>query len=304
MNSTNEWSPLKSVVVGSATGANWPSDDPVFATECQATAWTKTPVPGGPVPNWIVDEANQDLEALAETLTGLGIEVLRPRDRDFVAARGMYNYCPRDRLIVWGSTVVDPAMMYPCRDQEIECLDHVIARAARVLHMPRDQGLILDAANVLRFDDQWLVLESRSGNAAAITWLQQQLPEVSMERCSFYGGVHIDSTIVPIRPGLVVLNAARVNDSNCPKMFDRWTKIYVDSVRVQKFWQYPWASAWIALNLLVIDPRTVIMDADQHDLRLKLENHGVTVIPLTLRHSRTLGGGFHCVTLDIQRSNG
>jgi len=25
------------------------------------------------------------------------------------------------------------------------------------------------------------------------------------------------------------------------------------------------------------------------------------VIPLELRHSRTLGGGFHCVTLDLQR---
>jgi hypothetical protein len=28
---------------------------------------------------------------------------------------------------------------------------------------------------------------------------------------------------------------------------------------------------------------------------------GMTVIPLELRHSRTLGGGFHCVTLDLHR---
>ena len=35
----------------------------------------------------------------------------------------------------------------------------------------------------------------------------------------------------------------------------------------------------------------------------ELEQRGFTVIPLELRHSRTLGGGFHCVTLDLVRSN-
>jgi N-dimethylarginine dimethylaminohydrolase len=32
-----------------------------------------------------------------------------------------------------------------------------------------------------------------------------------------------------------------------------------------------------------------------------LETRNMTVIPLRLRQSRTLGGGFHCVTLDLVR---
>jgi glycine amidinotransferase/scyllo-inosamine-4-phosphate amidinotransferase 1 len=32
-----------------------------------------------------------------------------------------------------------------------------------------------------------------------------------------------------------------------------------------------------------------------------LEDYNVLVLPLELRHSRTLGGGYHCVTLDIVR---
>jgi N-dimethylarginine dimethylaminohydrolase len=32
-----------------------------------------------------------------------------------------------------------------------------------------------------------------------------------------------------------------------------------------------------------------------------LEKNQFTVIPMQLRHSRTLGGGFHCVTLDLHR---
>jgi glycine amidinotransferase len=43
------------------------------------------------------------------------------------------------------------------------------------------------------------------------------------------------------------------------------------------------------------------VDAAQTKLIQTLESHGLTVIPHTLRHSRTLGGGFHCVTLDLVR---
>jgi N-dimethylarginine dimethylaminohydrolase len=32
-----------------------------------------------------------------------------------------------------------------------------------------------------------------------------------------------------------------------------------------------------------------------------LEKHGLDVIPIKLRHSKMLGGGFHCVTLDVRR---
>ena len=51
-----------------------------------------------------------------------------------------------------------------------------------------------------------------------------------------------------------------------------------------------------------VNPHTVIVDQDNSKLIRTLEQHGMTVIPLKLRHSRTLGGGFHCVTLDLERS--
>jgi glycine amidinotransferase len=55
--------------------------------------------------------------------------------------------------------------------------------------------------------------------------------------------------------------------------------------------------------MLVVDPHTVIVDRHQADLIQILEQHKFTVIPLELRHSRTLGGGFHCVTLDLVRES-
>lgn len=299
--SINEWDPLREVVVGRADFANWPTNDPVFAQESEKTTWRETAVPSGPVPDWIIDETNEDLDILAAALEQCGATVHRPKALNYQERGGMYGYCPRDRLLIYGSTVIDPAMMYPCRDMEIEALDDVIYRADTVYRMPRNEGMVLDAANVLRLNDTMLYLESASGNQKAARWLQHNFTNVNIETCNFYSGVHIDSTIIPLREGLVMVNASRVNQDNLPNVFNNWKVVWVDEVVEQGFYQYPYASRWIALNMLVVDPYTVIVDKHQINLTKILESLNFTVIPLELRHSRTLGGGFHCVTLDLIR---
>lgn len=219
LNSHNEWDPLRSVVVGSAQGAAWPRD-----LLSVPTTWTETPIPQGAVPQWILDEAERELDVLSTALMDLGVEVLRPHPRDFNQGGGMYNYCPRDTLLVVGDTVVVPQMMMPIRNLEVQCLDFVLHRAGQVLVMPEEPGMVLDAANVCRINDTLLVLESASGSTRAIQWLQDQFPDYRVESCNFYAGAHIDSTIVPLREGLVLLNAARVTEENCPKVFRDWEK--------------------------------------------------------------------------------
>jgi glycine amidinotransferase/scyllo-inosamine-4-phosphate amidinotransferase 1 len=311
INSCNEWDPLEKIIVGSATNANWPMTDPVFAEEARNSLWTETPAPSGPVPQFIVDQANRELDILSETLVRYGAIVYRPKPMDFVETKGMYNYCPRDRLLIAGDTLVDCNMMYPCRNQEIKNYYRLIGEARSVFTMPRSAGprhdaMVLDAANICRLGDTWLFLESASGNRAAYEWLCRMFPKITIELCNFYSGVHIDSTITPLREGLVLLNASRVNEDNCPKAFKDWEKIYVteDMIVAQDFYQYPYASKWIAMNMLVLDPETVIIDAAQTELITILKSRGIDSIPLTLSHSRTLGGGFHCVTLDTRRRHG
>jgi glycine amidinotransferase/scyllo-inosamine-4-phosphate amidinotransferase 1 len=253
------------------------------------------------VPDWIIEEANEDLEKLADALTSLGVEVLRPDDFNFQTHDGMYNYCPRDRLLVYGDTIVNPAMMYPCRDMELQCYHDVVDAAPNYLFMPRHEGMTLDAANIARLNDRWIFLESSSGNRAAYDWLCKYFPAVDIELVNFYSGVHIDSTIVPLREGLVLVNGSRVTPENLPRTLRDWEVIYCNHVEEQGFFEYPYASKWIALNMLVVNPHTVIVDQEQSMLISWLENNQFTVIPMQLRHSRTLGGGFHCVTLDLHR---
>jgi N-dimethylarginine dimethylaminohydrolase len=255
------------------------------------------------VPQQIIEETNEDLDSLVTTLKDLGVEVLRPDPFNFQVHDGMYNYCPRDRLLVYGDTIVNPAMMYPCRDMELQSYHDIVDEAAHYHFMPRNEGMVLDAANVCRLGDKMLFLESASGNRAAYNWLCDVFPNVEIELCNFYAGVHIDSTIVPLREGFVLVNGARVTNETMPQVFKDWEILSLNEVVAQDFYQYPYASKWIALNMLSIDGKNIIMDAKQERLMDTLSACGFNPIPLELRHSRTLGGGFHCVTLDLLRES-
>lgn len=117
-----------------------------------------------------------------------------------------------------------------------------------------------------------------------------------------YQFVHVDSTIVPLRPGLVLLNPERVNEANMPVFFRRWDKIYAPepvTVRCDPAWGP--ASKWIALNLLSLSPELAVVEEHQVELMQVLSKHGIESLPIRLRHMRTMKGGPHCVTLDLVR---
>ena len=302
--SFNEWDQLRECYVGVADHANWPTEDPVFANESEKTLWKETPVPSGAVEQWIIEEANEDLNSLVAILEQQDVKVNRPSTGiNFQALGGMYNYCPRDRFLIAGREILDPAMMYPCRDMEQLCYKEMLTDNT-VKRMPRKEDMVLDAANICRLGKDWVYLESDSGNTKAYEWLCEQYPSINIEKVNFYAGVHIDSTIVPLREGLAICNKPRVKSKRyLPPCMKDWEIIWVEDVTASVFYQYPYASKWIGLNMLSINDHTVIVDTAQLELSTILEKKGFTVIPHTLRHSRTLGGGHHCVTLDTWREN-
>ena len=61
-------------------------------------------------------------------------------------------------------------------------------------------------------------------------------------------------------------------------------------------------SDWIDMNAFSINPNLVVVDRNQPALMKLLEKEGLDVIPLKLRHSKMLGGGPHCTTLDVRRT--
>jgi N-dimethylarginine dimethylaminohydrolase len=170
---------------------------------------------------------------------------------------------------------------------------------------PDDPDAIFDAANICRLGQDLLYLVSTTGNLAGAKWLQDYLGyqyRVHLVE-NVYNGVHIDSTIVPVKEGLVVLNAERVTEDTVPAPLKNWDKIWIhaDDLVVQPFDYYPYASNWIGLNFLMVNPQLAIVDPKQETLRKKLAAYKVESIGVDLTESRTLGGGHHCCSLDTLR---
>ncbi len=301
INTENEWDPLKEVILGTATNAYWPKFCKQFRELENTTAWKETPVPSGSVDIKIINETNEDLEKFSEVLKSLNVIVHRPKDLDFESFDGMYNYCPRDRVLIVGKNIIDAPMLYPTRKKELSAIEHLFDSTIITC---TEKDIIFDAANICRLGKDLLYLVSDSGNRKGAEWLQKILSDYKIHILdNIYSGVHIDSTISPVREGLVVLNADRINNNNLPEIFKYWDKIWIsgDDIIPQNFVDYPYASKYIALNFLTVNPNLIICDPKQLHLRKELSKYQVESIGVDLRHSRTLGGGHHCVTLDLLR---
>lgn len=330
----NEWDPLEEVIVGRANNAQIAQPDKgLFAIEYREYGCPEK-IPSGRYSQQVIEETEEDLALLVATFERLGIKVRRPEVWDHSikfsttewATDGQYNYCPRDLFLAFGNLLIEAPMTLRARALETasfknilldylrsgsrwicaprprlsdEIYDHTITEGLAL----RDHEPVFDAANVLRVGRDVLYLVSDTGNYCGAQWLQAILGKDYRVRTydNVYTGSHVDTTITLVRPGLVVVNADRVGPSNLPEMFRNWEVIYLSEVMDIGYTGTAYASKWIGLNFLMVSPELAIVDRTQTPLIRALEKHRIEVIPLQLRHARTLGGGFHCVTLDVRR---
>lgn len=206
---------------------------------------------------------------------------------------------------------------------------HRVLAGGRVetLHRLLEHEILFEAANTLRIGRDLLYLVSSSGNRTGARWLQQVLGSEYRVHTTdeIYRSSHIDSTVMCLKPGLVMLNSARVDERRCPPLFAKWEKIYFSDVSpipdeeltFQSDVRDPLAkqiealgfqtnlhemsSPWVGLNILSLDPETILVDRRQHELIRLLERHRFTVVPVRMRHMYTQLGGIHCSTLDTVR---
>lgn len=326
----NEWDPLREIIVGTATGAQIPTvkDESLHAVDYGALGDAEfARIPTGPYPKRVIEETNEDLDRFAEDLGKLGIRVHRPAAADFTAIRstadwsvdGYYAYCPRDTILTIGEQAIETPMALRHRQDEARLYRHLFAavQAPRprlldslydrsTLGVPtlRNDEPVFDAANCLKMGRDVVFLISNTGNQAGAAWLQQHLGSgyrVHPVR-EVYAFVHVDSTIVPLRPGLVLFCPTRVRPDNVPEVFRKWDRIFApepDTVPCDP--TLAPASKWIALNCLSLSPTLVAVEKTQTKLMRELERHGLDCMPVQLRHMRTMSGGPHCVTLDLVR---
>jgi scyllo-inosamine-4-phosphate amidinotransferase 1 len=335
VNSSNEWGRLRSVIVGRADNARVPVED-ISLRAINYAGPSQNLIASGPYPQVVIDEANQDLEQLCAVLRDFGATVYRPEvprtdvrhGVDGWNSDGYYAYCPRDGALVVGDTIIETPMALRARYTDAfpyrRLFQDAMMDGARWIAAPRprlaDDGYdefadkdrkslrniepVFDAANVLRAGEDLLFLESNSGNQLGALWLERALAgKYRVHLLSgIYSYMHIDSTISLLSPGVVLVNPSRINESNLPELFRTWKVIWcAEPVDIGYHEPYAHASVWIGMNLLMLDERVAVVEKSQTPLIAQLEQAGIEVIPVPMRHARTLGGAMHCVTLDLER---
>ena len=336
--SCNEWDPLEEIIVGNPLQARFPTADPSTRL-AEFSDRSIREIPQGPFPHRIIEETEEDLNGFVEVLQKLGVTVRRPEtwphDVKFSTihweSKGFYNYCPRDIMLVIGNHIIETPNVMRSRFQETFSYRTILIEylksgakwysAPKPMLLdslfdvdlkrptPRDDEPAFDAANVLRLGRDLIYLVSSTGNEMGGQWLQTVLGDgyrVHFLKDVYYGS-HIDSTLVALRPGLMLCNPDRLTDDTLPEILKQWEVIYSPPMENTDRYDADYlrksiGSNWIDMNLLSINPNLVVVDQDQSALIKLLEKHGLDVIPLKLRHSKMLGGGFHCVTLDVRRN--
>jgi N-dimethylarginine dimethylaminohydrolase len=336
--SCNEWDQLEEIIVGNPLHARFPTPD----RSTQLAEFSDRPlgeIPRGPFSLKVIEETEEDLNEFVQVLEKLKITVKRPEtwphEEKFSTihweAQGYYNYCPRDILLVIGDQIIETPNVIRSRAQETFSYRKLLMEYMRSgakwysapkpmlldslfdvdlrKPTPRNDEPAFDAANVLRFGQDLIYLVSATGNELGGHWLQAILGDkfrIHFLKDVYYGS-HIDSTIVALRPGLVLCNPGRINSDTLPKILKQWEVIYSPPMEATDRYDASYLSKcigsdWIDMNALSINPSLVVVDRNQLALIRLLEKRGLDVIPLKLRHSKLLGGGPHCVTLDIRRT--
>ena len=299
ISTVNEYSELKSIIVGSVENMSWPTDDNEFNRSIDRSTYPGT-LTRGTLPKQVSEEATEDLDRLVQILENRDIEVYRP-----LTDQPHWAYSARDILLTVGDMVIQCPTPFDSRANELDL--YPFLNDCNIIKAPRprtDDDPRFDAANILKVDDKLVYSLSHSANDAGADWLQKTVGnayEVIKWQVVDYEITHIDSTLLTLDKNTVIVNASRVKEQDLPNFMQDYKKIWIDDVVSRDFHNFPYASKWIGMNMLSLDPETVLVDDIQTDLKEKLEANKFNVITTPMRQSRTLGGGFHCVTNDLER---
>lgn len=333
VNVHNEWDPVEEIIVGTAKYASVPNSDKGF--ELSLRNLKDTTLSDVVITKQIIEETEEDISTIVDSLKKLGILVRRPQAIEYYnkirtldwESEHYFCYCPRDILLAVGNTIIEAPSVFRSRYFENysykEILIEYMKSGSKWIAAPKprltDLGYdvcgstkmminniepIFDAANIVRAGVDIFYLISDSGNQLGYEWLRTVLGEkYKIHACNdLYYSTHIDTTIALLKPGLFLANTQYCTKDKLPKPLQKWDMLACpEMIEVNYSNIKPITSAFLGMNLLMLAPDLAMVDQHQIHLIKLLERHKINVMPCLLRHGKTLAGGPHCITLDVRR---
>lgn len=334
----NEWDSLREVIVGEIAEARFPDWHRVVEAVVPRRHHEifKERV-GKRFPSQHVAAAQRELDHLANFLDRQGVLVRRPQKVPldapiatpfFKVSGGMYHAMPRDSVLVIGNSIIEAPMSWRNRHFETMAYRTIFKeyseRGANWICAPKpmladesylsaagayDLSLavselepLFDAADFLRLGTTLVGQVSHVTNWAGIRWLRRTLGplfDVKIFQFNEPAPMHIDTTLMPLASGKLLINPDWVQQ--LPEIFWDWDVRCAPKPRDDDERPLFLSSAWLNMNVLVLDERHVLVEENDVELITLLADWNIEAIPLPFQNVQNFGGSFHCTTLDIRR---
>ena len=166
--------------------------------------------------------------------------------------------------------------------------------------------IMFDAANIMRLGTHILFNASNTNSRLGVQWMKNHLGEKYKVWEINIADSHIDSSFLPLRPGLALITRNDFWDKLPPDL-QKWDKVYIP-LKYRDTEEYAaqnirLASPRIELNVFSISPEIIICHPQyERELNEKLKKYGISAIGSPMRHCEIFAGAHHCTTLDIRRA--
>lgn len=281
----------------------------------------------------IAIETEEDYQRIIACLQRFGVQILRPGLPNNTPGKPFVPppMCPRDRFVMIGSKfywTYQPMTLHQCYDHIIQ---HVQQQGNTVKQSPMhwiNGAMISRIGCDLYFGTEHITQDLN----AAIGYVNREFPMYRNHVINTGG--HSDSTYCPVAPGLII---SLCDVPTYAQTFPGWEVVYLPNqswARIEPFmklkkknhgrWWIPgfendqavidvveqWLQHWTGyveetvfdVNMLIIDPKNVIVFNHSDLVCNALSRYGITPHVIPFRHRYFWDGGIHCNTLDLDRS--
>lgn len=294
---------------------------------------------GGRFPEEQVRKAKAEVDTLARILEDEGVTVKRPSPSNqhypvatpyFTAGGGFYSAMPRDCLFAIGDKLIEVPMAWRSRYFETfafrDLLKDYFRKGAQWVSAPKptlsdelwshdydpnaktfssvinEFEPVFDAADFMKMGRDIIGQRSHVTNEFGVEWLKRCLgPDYRIHIYEFddTSPMHIDTTILPLAPGKVLVNKLWV--SRLPDVFKKWDVFHPPSSTLPDDHPLYMTSKWIHTNILMLDEKRVVIEKDEEALIRAFKSWGFQPILCPFKNFQSFGGSFHCATLDVRR---